>query len=277
MSVTPDRSTDATSQGDMAGAADTTLPTAAQYGFTILLVALATLLAFAASQFTPAPGLTLVFVLPVVIAGSLFGWGPSLAAIVAGLLAFDFFFTQPYFSLRIDDPSEIWAALLLLATALIVSAVTWQSRQRAFQARRAAVQAEAVQSLAHAVIERVPRVELARAAAAALHRIFAAPAVVLSAKDGTLSALASRGEVALTAAELAAAESAKVGGSLVPAQTYPHDGSRFDMWPVQAAADCTYVLGVDFGRSEFERPADANRFLEIVGAYLTAGVGQAEP
>jgi K+-sensing histidine kinase KdpD len=41
----------------------------------------------------PAPGLTLIFVLPVVIAGTAFGLGPSVAAIVASVLAFDFFFT----------------------------------------------------------------------------------------------------------------------------------------------------------------------------------------
>ncbi len=253
---------------------DTVFPKAARYGLTLLLVAAATLLAFIASPFIPAPGLTLVFVLPVVIAGSLFGWGPSLLAIGAGLLSFDFFFTQPYLSLRMDDPAEIWAASLLLATALIVSAVTWQSRQRAFEARRATVQAEAIQTLAHAVIQQVPTPELLKSAAISLNKIFAAPAAILAGKPGSLTVEANAGNADLTAAERAAAEAAATTGTPVRAQAYPHDHSRFEMWPVVVASGCRYVLAVDFGRSEFERPGDAERFLEIVGAYLTAGLGQ---
>jgi two-component system sensor histidine kinase KdpD len=101
------------------------------YALSLALVAAATVLAFVASRLAPAVSLPLIYVLPVVIAASLFGWGPSLLAIVAGVLAYDFFFTRPYLSFRMTDPDEIWAAGLLLVTSAIVSTVAAQARRRA--------------------------------------------------------------------------------------------------------------------------------------------------
>ena len=80
------------------------LPILAQYGVSLGLVAAATFLAFVANTVVPAPGLTLIFVLPVVIAGTAFGLGPSVAATLAGVLAFDFFFTQPIYTFRMTRP-----------------------------------------------------------------------------------------------------------------------------------------------------------------------------
>ena len=247
----------------------------AQYTITVVLVALAAFFAFIASQVVPASGLTLIFVLPVVIASAVFGWGPSLAAIVASLFVFDFFFTEPYFSLRINDPGEIWAGALLLITAAIVSAVTWQSRQRAFEARRAAEQADALRLLAHAVIQGAPRREIVQAAAMALSRIFAAPATALSATDGEIRVDAVAGGATLSDADKKAAESALTTLSPVRGETYPHDLSKIDFWPVVTTTGCRLVLGVDFSQSAYERTADPDRFIEIVGAYLATSLAPA--
>lgn len=48
--------------------------------------------------------------------------------------------------------------------------------------------------------------------------------------------------------------------------------SKFDLWPVVTATDRKFVLGVDFGRSVYERTADPDRFIEIVGAYLATSL-----
>ena len=211
------------------------IPPLAQYALALLLVVIAAILAVVASQFVPGPGLTLIFVLPVVIAGAWLGWGPSLAADAAGVLTFDFFFTQPYYSLRIDDPAEIWAASLLLITAAVVGAVAWQSRRRAFEARRAAEQAEGLHQLARAVVQQKP--DIAEAAAVALGRVFAAPAAVLSSEHGGLRVAASSQRVMLSPDEMQAAEDALAERGPMRAQTYPHDRSKFDMWPVATGGE----------------------------------------
>lgn len=244
------------------------LPVSLGYGVSLLLVALATLLAFAANQVIAAPNLTLIFVLPVVIAATTLGWGQSVAAIVASVLSFDFFFTQPYFTLRMTDPSEIWAAGLLLVTAAIVSAVAGQSRQRALEARHAADQANALQKLAHAVIGERSQKEILQAAATALSRIFAAPAAIFLSTDGRLRTEAIAGDAVVTEVEQRAAKTALDIGKHILGETYPNDQSRFDFWPVGTPSAGPYVLAVDFKTSVYGRPSDPERFIEIVGAYV---------
>src|SRR5262245_13986268 len=74
------------------------LPLIAQYGLALVLVALATGLAFLVQHLISAPNVTLIYVLPVIISATLFGWGPSLLTVAVGVVAFDFFFTEPYYS-----------------------------------------------------------------------------------------------------------------------------------------------------------------------------------
>ena len=47
-----------------------------------------------------------------------------------GVIAFDFFFTEPYYSLRMTNPSEIWAAVLLFVIMLIVSLIQFRGLER---------------------------------------------------------------------------------------------------------------------------------------------------
>lgn len=253
---------------DPARHADFTAPSIARYGAAVLLVAVATIIALGSTPFVPAPGLTLVFVLPVVIAGAWLGWGPSVLATILGVLVFDFLFTQPFYSLRIDDPAEIWAACLLLVTAAVVGAIAWQSRQSAFEARRAAEQSAALHDLAHAVIKGEPGI--VQAGAVALQRVFSAPAAVLTINAGQPVVAASSPDATLSNAELRAASDAVSEGAPLRAQTYPHETSRFDMWPVVAGSKEPFVLAVDFDRSTYERPCNADRLLEIIAAYLAS-------
>lgn len=247
------------------------LPILVQYGAALLLVAVATVLAFVATQVVAAPSLTLIFVIPVVIAATSLGWGPSVAAIIASILAFDFFFTQPYFTFRMTEPSEIWAAGLLLVTAAIVSTVAGQSRRRASESRRAAEQAQALQALAHSVIEDRPQQEIVQAAATALSRIFAAPAVIYSETKGGIRVEATAGNAAVSDAEAKAVTSTLETRLHLRGETYPNDQSNFDFWPV-ATPTGRYVLGVDFKNSASERPSDPERFIDIVGAYVVSNL-----
>lgn len=249
------------------------LPLAGQYVLSLLMVGAATLLAFAVDKLIAAPNLTLIFVLPVIIAGTAFGWGPSLVAVAAGVLAFDFFFTQPYFSFRISSPSDIWAAGLLLVIAAIVTTVAAESRRRSLEARRAADRAEALQALAHVVIEARPRDEVVQAAAAALHQVFRAPAVIFLQEAGVFRRAASAGRPRVAAADEEAAQGALSDRLHTRAGTYPYDRAAFDFWPVEAPSGCDCVIGVDFTHAEGERPDGPERFVDVVAAYLAVALG----
>jgi two-component system sensor histidine kinase KdpD len=236
------------------------------------MVAGATLLSFVVKNVIAAPNLTLIYVLPVVVAGVAFGWGPSLGAVIGGVLAWDFFFTEPYFSFTIYRPADIWAATMLLVVAGIVTMVAAQSRRRASEAQRAAERAEALQVLAHVVLQGRPRAEVLEAAADALHEIFQAPAVIFLQELGLLRRAASAGRPEVTPADEEAARGALSARLHTRSETYPYDQAEFEFWPVETPSACRCVIGVDFTRAHGERPDKPERFVDVVSAYLAVAL-----
>ena len=248
----------------------TQAPLLARYGLSLLFVAVAVVLAFVVEHLIAPPNLSLIFVLPVVAAATLLGWGPSLIAGLAGVLAYDFFFTEPKYSFEIARPADLWATALLLVIAAIVSTLAAEARRRALEARRAADQALALQALAHVVIEARPRADVVQAAAAALNRIFRVPAVIYAETAGAVRPVATAGDPVLTAAEEEAAKGALDMRHPARAEVYPYDRSTFDFWPVVSRSGARFVLGVSFGATGDDRPAAPERLVEVVGAYLAA-------
>lgn len=253
---------------EWAGGLDEFRPSSwAQYAIALVLVIIATFIAYVASPVVPSPGLTLIFVLPVVIAGLAYGLAQSVVATLASVFAFDFFFTRPYFSVRMTDPSDIWATGLLLLTAAIVSTVAWQSRQYALEARRSAAQTEELRQLAHTLVAGSPRREFLQATAITIGRLFGGPAVVMSRSAGALLVAATSQGALLSDAEFAAASAITTEKDRIRAQTYPHEVSRYDMWPVSTPGGVEYVLCANLG---MERPANADQLIEIIAGYLVA-------
>jgi K+-sensing histidine kinase KdpD len=105
-----------------------------RYLASVVMTAVATGIAIGVDSKVNIPNQSLVFVIPVVIAGVGVGLGPSLCAAILGALAFNFFLTEPRYSLVIDDPSNIWAMALLFVVGLIVSGVAFTSHRRATEA-----------------------------------------------------------------------------------------------------------------------------------------------
>lgn len=246
------------------------------YGLSVLLVVAATLVAFVVDHIIPTPNLSLVFVLPVIVAALSFGWGPALVSAMLSVAIFDFFFVEPRLTFRVDSPADLWALGLLLVVAAIASTVGAQSRGRAVAARHATQQAEALHSLAHAVIQAEPPSALTKIAATALSRIFDAPAVVLSEKAGKLWPAAASGGATLSVADQEAANWALAHNQPTRAETYPFDQAVFDFWPVQTPATPRLVLGVSLVGRPGGRPRDPSRQVELVAAYLSAAKMGAE-
>jgi K+-sensing histidine kinase KdpD len=241
-----------------------------QYAVALLAVGVAVVIGFAMETVVPAANLTLLFVLPVTTVAILFGWGPSLFAAVAGALAFDFFFTAPLYSLTIASPADMWSTGLLLLIGAIVSTSAAEARRRALEARRAAARAAALQDLAHAVITAAPRQQLLDGAAKALHVLFGAPVVILAPAQGDMEVVAKAGQPRLSPIERREAAVALDVHTPTHAGAYPTDRSRFDFWPVALPKGETLVIGVDFGRADYDRPEHGQGHIDAVTGYLAA-------
>ena len=239
----------------------------ASYALSLLMVALAAVLAVLVDARAPAPNLSLIFVLPVVIAAVTWGWGPAMAAAAGGALAYNFFLIAPRYTLRVSDPANVWALVLLIAVAAIVSAVAAQARARAIVAGRQAQQYAALQNLARSLVAAGDRASILRAAREALAGVFQAPVRVLF---DTGSRFVEAGDSALAEADLEAARWALASRLASRAGAYPAQDAEFDFWPVITPSRLQAVIGVDW--SGRPRPAEPDRLIEIISGYLAVAL-----
>ncbi len=239
-----------------------------QYLAALASVAAATVVAFVLQQLAASPSLALIFVLPVLALGLTAGWGPSLVAALGSVVAFDVFFIEPRFSLRVDAPADAWALILLLVVAAIASAVAAEARRRAQQSRLDADRVEVLRGLAQLVVNRAAPGAIVDGVRDALVAIFDAPAVVLIEQGGRLTTASASPGAVLSSADEAAAQWAIVNGLATHAETFPFDTACFDVWPVGRGV----ALGVGPSARRERNAKEAGRYVDLVGGYLIAGL-----
>ena len=132
------------------------------------------------------PNLSLIFVVPVIIAGVSLGLGPSLLSAILGALAFNFFLTEPRYSLAVDDPANIWAIGLLFVVEFIVSGVAFTSRRRATEAALLRTQAIVLQGYSRDLVAADNAKATVSITSQALAALFQVPVVVMLVTDGTV-------------------------------------------------------------------------------------------
>ena len=237
-----------------------------RYLASIAMTAAATVVAVGVDSKVTIPNLSLVFVVPVIIAGVSLGLGPSLCSAILGALAFNFFLTEPRYSLAVDDAANIWAIGLLFVVGLIVSGVAFTSRQRATEAALLRRQANVLQGYSRDVIAADSTNAIVSITSQALAALFQVPVVVMLVTEGRVVSLEQVGNVEPQEAELEAARSSLATGTVARGGVYPNLASRFDFWPVETAEGQNAVIGLAFDPDE--RPSAPDTLVNIVVRIL---------
>jgi K+-sensing histidine kinase KdpD len=237
-----------------------------RYLASIVMTAAATVVAVGVDSSVTIPNLSLVFVVPVIIAGVSLGLGPSLCSAILGALAFNFFLTEPRYSLAVDDPANIWAIGLLFVVGLIASGVAFTSRKRATEASLLRRQATVLQGYSRDVVAADNTNAIVSITSQALAALFKVPVVVMLVTEGTVVSLERVGDVEPQEAELEAARSSLATGTVVRSGVYPDLASRFDFWPVETAEGPNAVLGLAFDPDE--RPSAPDALVSVVVRVL---------
>jgi K+-sensing histidine kinase KdpD len=105
-------------------------------GATFALVWLATVSLVVINYFVPFNLVSLVYMVPVVVAATQWGVGPGILAAFAGAAAADFFFYPPLYSFWIRDPQNVVDLILFLLIALITSNLAARLKDEAVALRR---------------------------------------------------------------------------------------------------------------------------------------------
>ena len=121
-------------------------------------------------QWTGIPDASAVYLVVVVIVGSVAGTTAALGTAVVAFLVYDILFTEPRLSLVVADPSELLNLILVLIVAIAVGRLAALGRERAAEADRRAIEAtgqfavsrllataETTEAVAGAIVERLAR------------------------------------------------------------------------------------------------------------------------
>jgi K+-sensing histidine kinase KdpD len=238
-------------------------PLALRHLASVIMTAIATVVAVGVESQVTIPNLSLVFVIPVVIAAVTAGLGPSLCAAILGALAYNFFLTEPRYSLAVDDPANIWAIALLFVVGCIASGVASIAKRKADDAALMRRQAALLQHYGREAAGTGQSGSLASITADTLEALFRVPVVVIVMSETGENVVEQRGAIGpLTAVEIEAAELSLANRRLIPARAYPFDASRFDFWPAGQKA----AIGLAFDPDE--RPGTPEILVGIVGSLF---------
>ncbi|MER8463559.1 DUF4118 domain-containing protein [Mesorhizobium sp. M1396] len=237
-----------------------------RYLASLAMTAVATVVAVGVDSRVAIPNISLVFVVPVIVAAISLGLGPSLFSAILGALAYNFFLTEPRYTLIVDDPANVWAIGLLFVVGLIVSAVAFTSQRSAADASLLRRQATVLQGYGRAVAAADNAQAIVSITARALAALFQVPVVVVLVMESKVISVERVGNLEPLDAEIEAARSSLATGLFSPSGVYPALASRFDFWPVVTAEGQGAAIGLAFDPDE--RPSAPAAVVDIVGRFL---------
>ncbi len=147
------------------------------YAAAALVVTLSTVLgvAFARSQ---TADVVMVYLLGVVVVAMRFGYGPSLVAAVMSVVAFDFFFIEPYYSFAVTDLRHIVTFAVMFIVAVVISNLTQRIRKQADAARDRERRTAALFAVSRDIGAAASRDALVSTAVATVRTVFSAKAAL---------------------------------------------------------------------------------------------------
>jgi len=190
------------------------------YAGAVAMVAVSTLIGMGiAPRWGTAP-VDMVYLPAVLAAAALWGLGPGLAAGVAAALAYNFFFTEPVHTFRMDRVADIVTVVVLLLVALVTSRLAAGIRAQAQLAASHAARNATIAGFAGRLLSCSGEEEIARAACTELHQLFDCNAMLVSGLPVPRTIAAVPEGNLLTPSDLAAAalaiESAQPAGRGTP-------------------------------------------------------------
>jgi two-component system sensor histidine kinase KdpD len=234
------------------------------YGTGLLFLVLATVLCFLMYPHFDLSNLIMVYLLGVLMTAIECGRGPAVLVSLLSVLAFDFFFVPPRFTLRVEDAQYIVTFVVMFLVALVISHLATRMRQQADTARLQERQAAAMHGLSGQLASTRGVEDILRVALHYMSEIFDCHIVAMLPDDGRGLKVAA-GDLSSVLhhdviKEMSIAQTAYDSGRMAGRGTQTSPTTQILYVPLQAA-DCTLgVLAL--------RPEDPERLLLPDQLYL---------
>jgi two-component system sensor histidine kinase KdpD len=150
------------------------------YAGAIAMVAASTLVGlWIAPRWGTAP-VDMIYLPAVLAAAALWGLGPALVGGIAAALAYNFFFTAPVHTFRMDRVTDVVTVVVLLIVALVTSRLAAGIRSQARLAAAHAKRNATIAGFARQLLSCSTEDEIARTASGELHRLFGCNAMLVT-------------------------------------------------------------------------------------------------
>jgi two-component system sensor histidine kinase KdpD len=150
------------------------------YAGATALVAILTLVGlWVAPRWGTAP-VDMIYLPAVLATATLWGLGPAIVAGVAAALAYNFFFTTPIHTFRMDRVADVVTVVVLLIVALVTSQLAAAIRKQARLAGAHAARNATIAGFAGKLLSSSSEAAIAETASAELHRLFDCNAILVS-------------------------------------------------------------------------------------------------
>jgi len=150
------------------------------YAGSLALVALSTVVGLWIAPNWGSGAVDMLYLPAVLAAAVLWGLGPALVAGIAASLAYNFFFTEPLHTLRIDRVTDVVTVIVLLIVALVTSRLAAGIRSQAQIAQAHAARNATIAGFAGRLLSSSGEEEIARTACEALRPVFDCNAVLVT-------------------------------------------------------------------------------------------------
>ena len=195
-----------------------------------VLVAISTLVALWVAGRWGSAAVEMIYLPAVLAAGIWWGFGPAVLAAVTSALSYNYFFTEPLYTFRIDSAVDIVDVTILFIVAVVTSQLASAVRNQAQIAEAHATRNATIAGFARRLLSCSNETEICEAASEEVSALFNCNTVVLAGLPQPATIAAAPGGVSLTPTDIAAAvhtlQSAEVAGhgaaSLSPAEWVFH-------------------------------------------------------
>jgi len=221
---------------------------------------------------TTASNFTFLFLALTILVAEFGGRWPAVATALCSALSLDFFLTQPYLRLTIEDKHDIIAFAGLAVCGLIAAAFGSQRSRRTADLDRANTHLDLLHLSLRRVEEAGPPETALADVVRAVRGALPVSAVVVRDEQGHVLAASERGPSVPTAAHALAAESllASGDGGFAPrGQPFPPDGGRIELFFGNRRVGALEVWGNGCPASEEDRRTLAD-LARAVGAVAAA-------
>jgi two-component system sensor histidine kinase KdpD len=99
--------------------------------------------------FLDVPDVEMLYVVAVLVSAVFLGRGPAIASAVVGVLAYDYFFVPPIFTLNVADGRYLFTFAMMFGIGLIVSSLAERARDAAVRAESEALRGTLLSSVSH--------------------------------------------------------------------------------------------------------------------------------